>query len=63
MADGRKLEAGDVMQLVEECINKPWCDKIGAVHKALLLLAPLKPGRHISGDNLLQLMLLCAEEQ
>jgi hypothetical protein len=63
LADGRKLEAGDVMQLVEGCINEPWHGGTSPVNKALLLIAPLKPGLHISGDNLLQLMQDCAQEQ
>lgn len=51
------------MQLVEGCIKDPWDGGGSPVAKALLMMAGLKPGRHISGDDLLHLMQLCAEKQ
>lgn len=63
MAEGRTLEGGDVVQLVEGCIKDPWDGGGNPVAKALLVIAGLKPGCHISGNDLLHLMQLCAKEQ
>lgn len=63
MAEGRTLQGGDDVQLVEGCIKDPWDGGGSPVAKALLMMAGLKPGRHISGDDLLHLMQLCAEKQ
>lgn len=51
------------MQLVEGCIKDPWDGGGNPVAKALLVIAGLKPGCHISGNDLLHLMQLCAKEQ
>lgn len=63
LAEGRKLEGADVVQLVEGFIKDPWDGGGNPVVKPLVLIAGLKPGCHISGNDLLHLMQLCAKKQ
>lgn len=56
------------MDLLQQCIRTPWAvgDETGgdetAATKALRLLDDLEPGRHITGEDLLDLMELCVNK-
>lgn len=67
LADGRQLERQDVMQLLRGCIQRPWpsANQHGSIwddktlSTSLQWLSTLEPGRHIIGDDVLELLELC----
>lgn len=66
LADGRQLERQAVLQLLKGCILHPWFSRSygssydSTFSKCLKWMSTLQPGRHIQGDDVLELLELSA---